>query len=253
MRRAVVALLLLAGALVAPASSAASTQFENQCQYSYDRYWRPVPLVFDGRLTDGSGTELTPGAQLAVGDTVRSRGGTVSALLPSWIVTFAYESSMIPLGDGAVARQGVARARGDEHGGRRHARRSRSTRSPARTSCWRRAGSWTRRGPRSGWRPHPIPTQSWTATGGEVAVRQALGESLGPIPVAPGRQPRPLRGQPVRGRGADVPVRRAVPPVPGLPAGRAGQPGRDAHGCAARACWASSACPGTAGRSMPRR
>ena len=75
MRRAVVALLLLAGALVAPASSAAfDVEFENQCQYSYDRYWRPVPMVFGGRLTDGSGTELTPGAQLAVGDTVRYCG-----------------------------------------------------------------------------------------------------------------------------------------------------------------------------------
>ena len=184
MRRAVVALLLFAGALVAPASSAASTQFENQCQYSYDRYWRPVPLVFDGRLTDGSGTELTPGAQLAVGDTVRYSNGTVSALLPSWIVTFAYESSMIPLGDGQLPVKAwlALEATNTVEGVTAPiplttVARTNVVLAPSGLVDETRSSIWVEAA--------PIPTQSWTATGGEVAVRQALGESLGPIPARP--------------------------------------------------------------------
>ena len=53
------------------------------------------------------------------------------------------------------------------------------------------------------------PAQSWTATGGEVAVRQALGE-----PRAAAGRPQRRRGprarQPVRRGHADVPVRRAL-------------------------------------------
>jgi hypothetical protein len=184
MRRTALALLLLAGVLVAPASSAASSTFENQCQYSYDRYWRPVPLVFDGRLTDGSGTTLAPGAQLAVGDTVQFRDGTVSALLPSWIVTFAYESSMIPLGDGQLpvkawlaleatnTAEGVTAPIPLTTVARTHV-----VLTPAGLVDEAQSSIWVESA--------PIPAQSWTATGGEVAVRQALGESLAPVPARP--------------------------------------------------------------------
>lgn len=184
MRRAVT-LLLLAGALAAPASSAVAfpnATFENQCQYSYDGYWRPVPMIFGGKLTDGAGVELAPGAQLAVGDTVRLQDGTVSAILPDWIITFAYDSGIIGVGDtdfpvrawlaleatnteqgivGPIPLTTVARAHVElTAGGVVDEERSSIVVVQA-----------------------PVATQAWTATGGEVQVRQALGESLPPLPI----------------------------------------------------------------------
>lgn len=196
MRRAV-ALLLLAGALVAPASSAAATfpdtEFENQCQYSYDRYWRPVPMIFGGRLTNGSGTELAPGAQLAVGDTVRLEGGTVSAILPSWITTFAFEAGMIPLGDGEIpvtaylALEATNTAEG--------------VRAPIKLDTVARTHVVL--GPNGLVDESlssvlvdkaPLPVQTWTATGGEIQVRQGLAESLPPLPVGHNGAPVNVRG-----------------------------------------------------------
>jgi len=179
-----VALLCLAGALVAPASAAAfpDTSFENQCQYSYDRYWRPVPVVFGGRLTNGSQAELTPGAQLSVGDTVRLEEGTVSAVLPSWITTFAYEAGMIPLGDGELpvkawlALEATNTAEGVKAGipldtvARTHV-----VLTPGGVVDEERSSVLVDKA--------AVPTQSWTATGGEVLVRQALAESLPPLPI----------------------------------------------------------------------
>lgn len=185
MRRAV-ALLLLAGALVAPASSAAATfpdaEFENQCQYSYDRYWRPVPMIFGGRLTNGSGTELAPGAQLTVGDTVRLEGGTVTAILPSWITTFAYESGMIPAGDGEIPVKAYLALEATNT--------AEGVRAPIELTTYARThvvltssgivdeGASTVLVDKA-----PIPAQSWTATGGDVQVRQALAESMPPLPI----------------------------------------------------------------------
>ncbi|MDA0182312.1 hypothetical protein OJ997_18540 [Solirubrobacter phytolaccae] len=179
-----VALLCLAGALVAPASAAAfpDSVFENQCQYSYDRYWRPVPIVFGGRLTNGSGVELTPGAQLSVGDTVRLEGGTVSAVLPSWITTFAYEAGMIPLGDGQLpvkawlSLEATNTAEGIKAGipldtvARTHV-----VLTPGGVVDEERSSVIVEEA--------PVPTQSWTATGGELLVRQAFAESLPPLPI----------------------------------------------------------------------
>lgn len=184
--RSAVALLLLAGALVAPASSAAAafpdSEFENQCQYSYDRYWRPVPMIFGGRLTNSSGTELAPGAQLAVGDTVKLESGTVSAILPSWITTFAFEAGMIPLGDGEIPVTAylALEATNTAEGVRAPIKldtvaRTRVVLGPNGLVDESQSSVIVDKA--------PIPSQSWTATGGEVQVRQGLAESLPPLPV----------------------------------------------------------------------
>lgn len=192
MRWVVALLCCLAGALVAPAGAAAfpDSSFENQCRYSYDGYWRPVPIVLGGHLKDGSGTELTPGAQLSVGDTVRLEGGAVSAVLPSWITTFAYEAGMIPLGDGSLpvkawltleatnTAEGVTAAIPLDTVARTHV-----VLTPGGIVDEERSSVLVDKA--------PIPVQSWTATGGEVLVRQALGESLTPITLDGGRTTRP--------------------------------------------------------------
>ena len=179
MRRAV-SLLLLTGALAAPVSSAAAfpdATFGNQCQYSYDRYWRPVPMIFGGTLTDGAGKELASGTRLAVGDTVRLQGGTVSAVLPSWILPFAYDSGMIGLGDGELPVRGwlALEATNTAEGvvgpialttvARTHVEVTASNQVDEERSSIVVVQA-------------PVPAQTWTATGGEVQVRQAAGESL---------------------------------------------------------------------------
>ena len=186
MRRAV-ALLLAVGALVASAAGSAvaafpEATFDNQCQYSYDDYWRPVPMIFGGKLTDAAGAELPQGAQLAVGDTVRLQDGTVSAILPTWIVTFAYESGMIGVGETnlPVSAWLALEATNTEQG---------ITPPIALTTTARAHVELTSGGVVDEERSSiivvaaPIPTQSWTATGGEVQLRQAMGESLPPLPL----------------------------------------------------------------------
>ncbi len=179
------AALALAGALAAPASPATAfppSSFANVCQYSFDRLWRAVPMVFSGRLTAGSGQELGQGAELAVGDSVQLRDGAVSATLPSWIVPYAYEADMIPEGDGELpvrawlaleasnTAEGVTAAIPLHTVARTHVVLTSSGLVDEERSSIVVENA-------------PIPTQTWTATGGEVQVRQAMGESLGPLPV----------------------------------------------------------------------
>ena len=183
--RRTVTLLLLAGAFAAPASSAAAfptAVFDNVCRYSVDAYWRTVPMVFQGTLVDGAGAELASGARLKAGDTVRLRGGKLSATLPEWILPFAYDAQMIPLGDSEIPIQAwlaleatntVEGVRGpiplttvaDAHveltpNGVVDEERSTLTVVAA-----------------------SLPELTWTAAGGEVQVRQALGDGLPPVPV----------------------------------------------------------------------
>ena len=180
------ALLLLAGALVAPASGSAAafpdSTFDNQCQYSYDRYWRPVPMIFGGTLTNGAGAELVSGTQLAVGDQVQLRNGTVSAILPSWITTFAYEAGMIPAGDGQLPVRAWLALEATNTDPGVTAPILLNTQAATHVVLNDRgvvdeAQSWVRVA------DAPAPQQTWTATGGEIQVRQALGESLPPLPV----------------------------------------------------------------------
>ncbi|WP_028063430.1 hypothetical protein [Solirubrobacter soli] len=184
MRLAVTLLCLLAGALVAPASGSAfpAMSFDNQCQYSYDGLWRPVPMVFSGKLTDAGGTELANDAKLAVGDKVVLRDGTVSAVLPSWIPKTAYDFSMIGPGDTDLpvrawlaleatnTAEGVTAPIALDTVARAHIELLPSGEVDEQRSSLIVIAA-------------PFAPVSWTATGGEVQVRQALGESLPPLPI----------------------------------------------------------------------
>jgi hypothetical protein len=184
MRRAVIALLMLAGALVAPASSAAFPvmSFENQCRYSYDPYWRPVPIVFSGKLTDEAGTELASDSSLSVGKKLVLRDGTVSAVMPAWILQFGFDAGMFGLGDTDLpvrawlaleatnTAEGVVAPIALNTVARAHVELTAAGQVDETRSSLTVIGA-------------TVPTQTWTATGGEVQVRQAVGESLPPIPV----------------------------------------------------------------------
>jgi hypothetical protein len=183
-RRAVTALLLLAGALVAPASSAAfpAVSFENQCQYSYDPYWRPVPMVFGGKLTDEAGTELVSDASHPVGKKIVLRDGTVSGVLPTWFLQFGFDSGMFGLGDTDLpVRAWLAlKATNTAEGVVAPIALNTVARAHIETTA---AGQVDENRSSLTVVAAPLPQLSWTATGGEVQVRQAVGESLPPLPV----------------------------------------------------------------------
>lgn len=160
------------------------------CQYSYDQAWRVVPVTLEGTLTDGSGTELAPGAALAAGAQVKLTNATVSADLPDWIGPFAYDGGIIGNGttslpvhgwvaleatntlEGATAPIRIdtnAIAHADVQPGEAPSETS-VVFEPVRAS---------------------IPDQTWTATGGDVLVRQAVGTKMAPIPA--GRDGSPVQ------------------------------------------------------------
>ncbi len=139
-------------------------------------------MVFGGTLTDGSGTELPPTASLAVEDTVRLQNGTVSAILPTWIIEFAYASEIIGVGttDLPVRAWLALEATNTEQGitppiPLQTTARAHVVLTPGGVVDVEQSSLIVIQA--------PVPTQAWTATGGEVQVRQALGESLPPLPV----------------------------------------------------------------------
>lgn len=165
------------------AGAAPLTASEPQvCQYSYDQAWRVVPVTLEGTLTDGAGVELAPGASLAPGAQVKLTGATVSADLPDWIGPFAFDGGILGNGttqlpvhgwisleatntlEGATAPIRIdtnAIAHADVQPGEAPSEES-VVFEPVRAS---------------------IPDQAWTAAGGDVLIRQAVGTKMAPIPA----------------------------------------------------------------------
>ncbi|MBE2314561.1 hypothetical protein DVA67_001125 [Solirubrobacter sp. CPCC 204708] len=117
-------------------------------------------------------------------------GGTVSALLPSWMAEFAYTNNMIPLGDGSLdVRAWLALEATNTAEGVKSpivldtVARSHVELGPS--GVVDESRSWI------GVENAQLPALKWTATGGEVAVRQAVAESLGPVTLDDGRTRRP--------------------------------------------------------------
>ena len=149
----------------------------------------------------------------------------MSAILPSWISRSPTTSGMIPLGDGEIPVRAWLALEATNTAEGVHRRRSPLT-TVARTHVVLTASGRRRRGALvDRRRPGAGADATWTATGGEVVVRQALGDSLPPLPV--GRDGALVR---VRGslyvRGDADSVGRRSPAVPRLPAGRSGRAGR---------------------------
>lgn len=187
-RRLTALLLPLAAsaAVAATASSAgaAVTVSDPQvCQYSYDQYWRVVPVTLSGTLKDvASGSELAPGTALVPGQQIALEGATVTAQLPDWIAPFAFDGGVIPYGAHAIlVRAWIAlEATGTSEG----------TTAPIELQT--QAVSHVTVAPGEAATPETayfdpvtaaIPTQRWTASGGDVRVRQALATKLAPIPA----------------------------------------------------------------------
>lgn len=165
------------------AGAAPLTSSEPQvCQYSYDQAWRVVPVTIRGTLTDGGGSELAPGASIAAGSTVRLTGATVSADLPGWIGPFAYDGGIIGNGTTSLPVHGwiALEATNTVEG----------TTAPIRIDADAIAHADVQPGEAPSedsvvFEPvtASIPDQTWTAAGGDVLVRQAVGTKMAPIPA----------------------------------------------------------------------
>ena len=106
----------------------------------------------------------------------------MSALLPSWMTSFAYDAGMLPAGDSTLpvkawlaleatnTAEGVQPPIALDTVAEVHVEFSPQ-------GLVDESRSWITV------RDAPIAVQAWTATGGEVAVRQALGDSLPPLPI----------------------------------------------------------------------
>lgn len=185
-RLAALAPIAAAAALAIPttvAGAAPLTASEPQvCQYSYDQAWRVVPVTLEGTLTDGSGAELTPGASLAPGAQVKLTKATVSADLPGWIGPFAYDGGIIGNGTTSLPVHGwVALEATNTLEG---------TTAPIRIDTTAIAHADVQPGEAPSetsvvFEPvtASIPVQTWTAAGGDVLVRQAVGTKMAPIPA----------------------------------------------------------------------
>jgi hypothetical protein len=166
--------------------------FDNQCQY-FDPYWRPVPMIFGGRLVDAAGSELASGAALAVGDQVRLRDGTLSAILPSWMTSFGYDAGMLPAGDSTLPVKAWLALEATNTAEGVQPPVLLNTVAEVHIELGAKGGvdesrSWITV------RDAPLPELAWTATGGEVQVRQAAGDGLPALPIGRNGAPQRVRG-----------------------------------------------------------
>lgn len=194
-RSALVVAPVLAGAVLAtfaPVAPAATVVDNEVCQYNYDSYWRRLPITITGDVTTQDGTPIAPGASVAAGTKVQLRNATLKADqldavtgafrpgLPDWIETFGYESGF--LRDGSrITLNGYAAFEATNTVEGVQAPTPFSTVLEARIST--QAGLVDESASSLLVAPAPIPTLTWTATGGPVTVRQAIGTKMGPVPV----------------------------------------------------------------------
>jgi hypothetical protein len=179
------AALAAAFALAGPpgtSTAAAATVVDGEaCQYSIDGRWRTVPVRLSGTLRR-NGVELQPGQAVGRGDAITLTGATVSTELDPSIAPLGYDAGILPPGQSAVpVRAWVALEATNTAQG---------IAPPVELTATAVAHVTTPPGaeptPTDAYFDPvvaPIPDQSWTATGGDVVVRQAPATRMGAIPA----------------------------------------------------------------------
>lgn len=162
---------LLAGVGVAAAGgspvSAGTAATPNACLYSYDSIWRDVAVSFTGAATPNP---ATAGAQITLS------GATVTAAVPAGLIEYAYNSlGMLATGVNTFPVQVWV------------ALRATNTAAPVQVVQLSADATTTISGSAPDATATPltftasIPTTTWTATGGDVAISQAGLGSLGTL------------------------------------------------------------------------
>ncbi|MEH3055411.1 MAG: hypothetical protein PGN13_15640 [Patulibacter minatonensis] len=185
LRRATCALtaLALAAAFAATPASAGVASLPNACLYSYDQEWREVDLGILGTTTakTAGGAPVAAGGALAPGDRVTLSAAELRSVLPDWIAKFGVEGGWLEQGtqlavEGWLALDATNTVEG--------------TTAPIHfTTTARTELAYLDNGQVDGDAskvlvdPVALPSTTWTAAGGPVRVGQALGDTLGELPV----------------------------------------------------------------------
>lgn len=176
---AAAAVVALAGTLLAEPARAADP-VNNACLYSYDGYWRSIPMTIDGAPRTVAGNQLIDGTTLQRGDEIHLTGATISAQLPGWLAEQAYNLGILGPGTNTlnIAGEVALEATNTEEG----AVRSGFTGTASVTIIETPPGEADIVGPLIVDQLE-LDAVEWTAAGGRVAVRQAAGHALDALPT----------------------------------------------------------------------
>lgn len=173
---------LLLGAAGTSTAAAASRTVVNACQYSYDSYWRDMPVTLTG----------TPSVAVAQpGQRVRLTGQVFDVTLPDWLAEYGYNFGLLQAGENRLPTEVwvAVRATNTVEGVQWQRVETVATTIITVTS----SGSFDEATPFTYDAPRLTDTD-WTAKGGPIAFSQARAGSLPALPVAPGGADRPVRG-----------------------------------------------------------
>lgn len=174
--------LLLAGGATATATAGMQT-VTNSCQYSYDAYWRDMPVTFGGTASPSTA---------APGDTVRLGDVRFDVELPDWLAEYGYNFGLLDPGENELPTEVwmAIRATNTVEGVQWQkfdtVARTTITVNPA-TGAFDEATDFVYDVP-------PLSSSDWTARGGPIAFSQARPDALPPIPVGAGGANRTVRG-----------------------------------------------------------
>ncbi len=175
---------LLVGAPPSPAVAAPVTVEESEiCQYSFDQYWRRLPVELTGELYNLTTAQpIAPGGAAAPGDVIQLRAVTFTAELPPWMLTFGFDSEFLPAGEGETPISGwiAFEATNTQQGIQAPAPFSTVARSTIVVGPGGVVDEVSSTFPID---PATVAVPTWTATGGPVDVRQAIGTRMGKIPA----------------------------------------------------------------------
>lgn len=163
-------------------AAAGSQTVDNACQYSYDSYWRDMPVTMTG----------TPNAATAkAGDTIRLSGQVFDVTLPDWLAEYGYNFGLLQAGENHLPTDVwvAVRATNTVEGVQWQKVETVATTKITVTSTgsFDDATAFTYDAP-------TLADTDWTAKGGPVAFSQARPNSLPPLPVGPGGVNRAVRG-----------------------------------------------------------
>ena len=165
--------LTLAGAVSAPAGAAAVTT-QNACQYSYDGYWRDMPITNAGSAAPATAER---------GDTISLSGRTLNPTLPEWLAEYGYNFGLLEAGENEIPTTVWLATRGV---GTEEGLKVQRFETLARTTIYVDGGGMFSHADPFTYDTPELAGTTWTAKGGKVAFRQAGAGSLPQLPVGPG-------------------------------------------------------------------
>lgn len=176
MRRLGAILVVGAALLSAAPAAAAPVAVSHACLYTFDNYWRTVPLEVEGALVRAADGTPAAGARLDPGEAVRLEAARVNAQLPDWLAREAYNAGLLQPGlnqiplVGQIALEGTNTVERIQRVSFTGVARSTVTTTPD--------GTLVSATPFDA-DDVALADTTWTPAGGRVAIRAGTGDLLG--------------------------------------------------------------------------